>query len=93
MTVGMSFNQLSEEEKMTHFLDRINAGEKIEPDDWMPNDYRLQLIRLISMHGISEIMGALPERSGYLKHLHFIESLQSWRRFRMRWAMDSFCFV
>ncbi|MDR7071186.1 1,2-phenylacetyl-CoA epoxidase subunit PaaA [Fictibacillus barbaricus] len=62
MTVGISFNQLSEEEKMQHFLDRINAGEKIEPDDWMPDDYRLQLIRLISMHGISEIMGALPEK-------------------------------
>jgi ring-1,2-phenylacetyl-CoA epoxidase subunit PaaA len=62
MTVGVSLNQLSEEEKMQHFLDRINAGEKIEPDDWMPDDYRLQLIRLISMHGISEIMGALPEK-------------------------------
>ncbi|WP_246197166.1 1,2-phenylacetyl-CoA epoxidase subunit PaaA [Cytobacillus depressus] len=41
---------------------RINAGEKIEADDWMPDDYRTTLIKLISMHGISEIMGALPEK-------------------------------
>ncbi|HEX6594343.1 MAG TPA: 1,2-phenylacetyl-CoA epoxidase subunit PaaA [Bacillota bacterium] len=41
---------------------RIEAGEKIEADDWMPADYRNALIKLISMHGISEIMGALPEK-------------------------------
>ncbi|MGY3714557.1 1,2-phenylacetyl-CoA epoxidase subunit PaaA [Sutcliffiella cohnii] len=43
-------------------MERINAGEKIEADDWMPEDYRKALIKLISMHGISEIMGALPEK-------------------------------
>ncbi|WP_425351419.1 1,2-phenylacetyl-CoA epoxidase subunit PaaA [Cytobacillus eiseniae] len=43
-------------------MKRIEAGEKIEADDWMPDDYRLTLIKLISMHGISEIMGALPEK-------------------------------
>ncbi|RDU35871.1 1,2-phenylacetyl-CoA epoxidase subunit A [Neobacillus piezotolerans] len=43
-------------------MDRINAGEKIEADDWMPEEYRKTLIKLISMHGISEIMGALPEK-------------------------------
>ncbi|WP_375137336.1 1,2-phenylacetyl-CoA epoxidase subunit PaaA [Cytobacillus oceanisediminis] len=43
-------------------MKRIEAGEKIEADDWMPEDYRLTLIKLISMHGISEIMGALPEK-------------------------------
>ena len=41
---------------------RIAAGEKIEVDDWMPEEYRLALIKLISMHGMSEIMGALPEK-------------------------------
>ncbi|WP_313770597.1 1,2-phenylacetyl-CoA epoxidase subunit PaaA [Bacillus sp. S/N-304-OC-R1] len=43
-------------------MNRIYAGEKIEADDWMPDDYRITLIKLISMHGISEIMGALPEK-------------------------------
>ena len=58
----MSFDRLSEEEKYQHFMARIEAGEKIEADDWMPDEYRMALIKLISMHGISEIMGALPEK-------------------------------
>src|SRR5699024_7574746 len=51
-----------DEEKYELFMERINNGEKIEPNDWMPEDYRKALIRLISMHGMSEIMGALPEK-------------------------------
>jgi ring-1,2-phenylacetyl-CoA epoxidase subunit PaaA len=56
------FNQLTEQEKMDRFMERIEKGDKIEADDWMPDDYRMVLIKLISMHGISEIMGALPEK-------------------------------
>src|SRR6478672_5317085 len=48
-------------EKLVAFEDRINRGEKIEPQDWMPFEYRRQLIRLIEQHAHSEIMGALPE--------------------------------
>lgn len=55
-------DQMSEEEKQHRFMKRIDAGEKIEADDWMPDEYRKTLIKLISMHGISEIMGALPEK-------------------------------
>lgn len=58
----ISFEKLTEEEKYERFMERINRGEKIEADDWMPEDYRMSLIKLISMHGISEIMGALPEK-------------------------------
>lgn len=50
------------EQKYNEFLARIDRGEKIEADDWMPDDYRIQLVKLISMHGISEIMGAFPEK-------------------------------
>ena len=57
-----SFNTVSEENQLTNFMQRIEAGEKIEADDWMPEDYRQTLIKLISMHGMSEIMGALPEK-------------------------------
>ncbi|QZA31963.1 MULTISPECIES: 1,2-phenylacetyl-CoA epoxidase subunit PaaA [Hydrogenibacillus] len=49
-------------EQVEAFLARIDRGEKIEADDWMPMDYRLQLVKLIAMHGISEIMGAFPEK-------------------------------
>ena len=40
---------------------RIDASEKIEPKDWMPAGYRKTLIRQISQHAHSEIVGQLPE--------------------------------
>ena len=43
------------------FQDRIDADEKIEPKDWMPEGYRKTLIRQISQHAHSEIVGQLPE--------------------------------
>ena len=43
------------------FQERIDRGEKIEPKDWMPERYRQQLIRMISQHAHSEIVGMLPE--------------------------------
>ncbi|GAK09935.1 1,2-phenylacetyl-CoA epoxidase subunit PaaA [Geomicrobium sp. JCM 19038] len=43
-------------------MQRIEYGDKIEANDWMPAEYRDTLIKLISMHGISEVMGALPEK-------------------------------
>jgi ring-1,2-phenylacetyl-CoA epoxidase subunit PaaA len=51
----------AEEEKLRAFEDRIARGEKIEPGDWMPDAYRQQLIRMISQHAHSEIVGMLPE--------------------------------
>ncbi|WP_409175740.1 1,2-phenylacetyl-CoA epoxidase subunit PaaA [Brevibacillus fortis] len=62
MQMRLEHADLTENEKLEAFLARIERGEKIEADDWMPDDYRNQLIKLISMHGISEIMGALPEK-------------------------------
>ena len=47
--------------KMEAFEDRISRGEKIEPGDWMPKEYRKQLLRMIEQHAHSEIVGALPE--------------------------------
>ncbi len=43
------------------FQDRIDAGEKIEPKDYMPDGYRRNLIRQIGQHAHSEIVGQLPE--------------------------------
>ena len=43
------------------FEARIAAGETIEPKDWMPDRYRTQLIRMMSQHAHSEIVGMLPE--------------------------------
>ncbi len=43
------------------FRQRVDAEEKIEPRDWMPEAYRKTLIRQISQHAHSEIVGQLPE--------------------------------
>jgi ring-1,2-phenylacetyl-CoA epoxidase subunit PaaA len=44
-----------------HFQARIDAEERIEPNDWMPAAYRKTLTRQISQHAHSEIVGMLPE--------------------------------
>jgi len=43
------------------FDQRIAADQKIEPQDWMPDAYRKTLLRQISQHAHSEIIGMLPE--------------------------------
>jgi ring-1,2-phenylacetyl-CoA epoxidase subunit PaaA len=54
-----SLDEMSPEERA--FQERIDAGVKIEPGDWMPEAYRKTLIRQISQHAHSEIVGQLPE--------------------------------
>ncbi|MEO0403085.1 MAG: 1,2-phenylacetyl-CoA epoxidase subunit PaaA [Pseudomonadota bacterium] len=48
-------------EQLDAFQARIDAGDKIEPKDWMPQAYRKTLIRQIGQHAHSEIVGQLPE--------------------------------
>ncbi|MBL7697065.1 MAG: 1,2-phenylacetyl-CoA epoxidase subunit A [Chitinophagaceae bacterium] len=43
------------------FQDKVDREIRIEPKDWMPADYRKTLIRQISQHAHSEIVGMLPE--------------------------------
>ena len=52
---------MSNEELLVHFQSRIDAEEKIEAKDWMPEEYRRTLIRQISQHAHSEVVGMLPE--------------------------------
>jgi ring-1,2-phenylacetyl-CoA epoxidase subunit PaaA len=58
-------SQLEAREEMAplerRFQERIDAGIKIEPKDWMTEGYRKTLIRQISQHAHSEIVGQLPE--------------------------------
>ena len=48
-------------EQLAKFQGRIDAEEKIEAKDWMPEAYRRTLIRQISQHAHSEIIGMQPE--------------------------------
>ena len=43
------------------FQDKVDEEIRIEPKDWMPDKYRQTLIRQISQHAHSEIVGMLPE--------------------------------
>jgi ring-1,2-phenylacetyl-CoA epoxidase subunit PaaA len=47
--------------KLARFQAKIDAEDKIEPNDWMPESYRRTLIRQISQHAHSEIIGMQPE--------------------------------
>jgi ring-1,2-phenylacetyl-CoA epoxidase subunit PaaA len=53
--------QPTEEALNAAFEARIAEGATIEPKDWMPDRYRMQLIRMMSQHAHSEIVGMLPE--------------------------------
>jgi len=53
--------QATTPELEARFLAKIDAEEKIEPKDWMPEAYRQTLLRQMSQHAHSEIVGMLPE--------------------------------
>jgi ring-1,2-phenylacetyl-CoA epoxidase subunit PaaA len=59
MDINVKTDDLSEMENA--FNDSIQAGKVIEPKDWMPEKYRKQLLRMMSQHAHSEIVGMLPE--------------------------------
>ncbi|MBK7615189.1 MAG: 1,2-phenylacetyl-CoA epoxidase subunit A [Burkholderiales bacterium] len=48
-------------QRQERFDARIDGGDFIEAKDWMPDDYRKTLLRQISQHAHSEIVGMLPE--------------------------------
>ncbi len=52
---------VSQAELEARFQARIDAEEKIEPKDWMPAAYRKNLVRQISQHAHSEVIGMQPE--------------------------------
>ena len=58
--MGEKTDQMSEELEEL-FQDKIDKDIKIEPKDWMPERYRKTLIRQMSQHAHSEIVGMLPE--------------------------------
>jgi ring-1,2-phenylacetyl-CoA epoxidase subunit PaaA len=54
-----ALDEMTPEERV--FQEGIDADIKIEPKDWMPEAYRKTLIRQISQHAHSEVVGMLPE--------------------------------
>src|SRR5438477_12822067 len=48
--------------RVEEFTEYVQKGGKVEAGDWMPDEYRLQVLRFVEMHANSELMGVLPER-------------------------------
>lgn len=51
----------NEEALLARFEEKVQNGDSIEPRDWMPDKYRKHLIRQISQHAHSEVIGMQPE--------------------------------
>src|ERR671912_59107 len=58
---GASVQSIEDPELLAAFEARVAADEFIEPKDWMPEAYRRTLVRQVSQHAHSEIVGMLPE--------------------------------
>jgi ring-1,2-phenylacetyl-CoA epoxidase subunit PaaA len=58
---------LTDDERLAAFTAHVHAGGKIEPRDWMPDEYRQAVLRFVEMHANSELMGVLPEREWILR--------------------------
>jgi ring-1,2-phenylacetyl-CoA epoxidase subunit PaaA len=52
---------MTQAELEKRFQEKIDKEIKIEPNDWMPDEYRQTLVRQISQHAHSEVVGMLPE--------------------------------
>ena len=48
--------------RVEEFVAHVQKGGKVEAGDWMPEDYRKQILKFVEMHANSELMGVLPER-------------------------------
>jgi len=60
-STGATVHSLEDPALVAAFEARVAADEFIEPKDWMPEAYRRTLVRQISQHAHSEIVGMLPE--------------------------------
>ena len=52
---------MSEKDLQAIFDKKIDNEVKIEPKDWMPDDYRKNVLRQMAQHAHSEVVGMLPE--------------------------------
>ncbi len=59
--MSTTMTAVEDSEEQAHFDALIEADLRIEPRDWMPEAYRKTLIRQISQHAHSEIIGMQPE--------------------------------
>jgi len=64
----LPFNRdLPHDERFAAFEEHVLAGGKVEAGDWMPDEYRISVLRFVEMHANSELMGVLPERDWIMR--------------------------
>ncbi len=56
-----------EQERLDAFNTHVASGGKVEPGDWMPDEYRKAVLKFVEMHANSELMGVLPEREWIMR--------------------------
>ncbi len=59
--IKLDWERQEDPQRLAAFEARIDAGELVEADDWMPQNYRVGMLRMAEHHANSEIVGALPE--------------------------------
>ncbi|HET9344440.1 MAG TPA: 1,2-phenylacetyl-CoA epoxidase subunit PaaA [Candidatus Limnocylindrales bacterium] len=66
---ALPFNDsaLATDARYAHFEEHVTSGGKVEATDWMPDEYRTQVLRFVEMHANSELMGVLPEREWIMR--------------------------
>ncbi len=66
---ALAFNDpdLPHGDRYDAFVAHVHAGGKVEPRDWMPDEYRTAVLRFVEMHANSELMGVLPEREWIMR--------------------------
>jgi ring-1,2-phenylacetyl-CoA epoxidase subunit PaaA len=57
----LDWNRPEDPDRLAAFEERVGRGDIVEPDDWMPHNYRVGMLRMAEHHANSEIVGALPE--------------------------------
>jgi ring-1,2-phenylacetyl-CoA epoxidase subunit PaaA len=66
---ALRFNDetLHQDARHEAFEAHVTSGGKVEANDWMPDEYRNEVLRFVEMHANSELMGVLPEREWILR--------------------------
>jgi len=62
-----AIEELPHDERYDAFVTHIRGGGYVEATDWMPDEYRLAVLRFVEMHANSELMGILPERDWIMR--------------------------
>jgi ring-1,2-phenylacetyl-CoA epoxidase subunit PaaA len=58
---------MNDPKRVQAFNRHVATGGKVEPGDWMPEEYRQAVRRFVEMHANSELMGVLPEREWIMR--------------------------